>query len=418
VTLLPTQTSRPYDLLLYLLRSPSIFTPNLFSRLRAIQSVRSNQSFYHHRILPSPSPDDANVAQREGPEHKPSTPSTSPHPNSKARPLEGTTTEPVHVMFAIAMPVPPPPLHQRSSPATAHEPAITLANRELCVGVVSASLRVPVQYLNGERDKQPFGPRHNNTQEVTEVEDDGDYAHTIQSRLPRSEDPGHEYARSFVSSRHMYVGNYGDEGSSYLLHQTSSVSPSYWEDHGGPSGGGGGSVHGTHNSYLAPPSFHNRPSTLGQGRDELSSVSHRHPPSHRDPARSGESSYSPSQAHTPSVVSESVPPAQDSPPPSQPPPSAVSPPPPPLSSSLQPHVLANDFGPPSRLDEDVASRQTLRGPPGNAAGSNANRVSHLTNTTDTTTTITDVEGGYDADSDADRRLSLRPKSTIRRRAGS
>ena len=317
-----------------------------------------------------------------------------------------TATEPVQVMFVIAMPAAPHSLHPPISPVAAHGPTAPIANQELCIGVVSASLQVPVQYLKGRTDEQTVAIRHGNIRELVE-EEEGNYASTLHSRQVRSEDPGHEFARSFVSSRHMHVGNYGDEASSYTPHQTASASPSYWEDFGGATEGGGGSTHDTHNSYLAPPSLQYRSSAQSHGHDDLSSIGNQQ---HNHPAGAGESSgYPASGAYMPSIVSANAPPPPETSGPLRP---LVSPP-----LSTQPRTLATDIDHPSGLSGDTVNRESHSAGE-EPAGLAAHRVSQFTSTTDTTASATDVEGGYDADADAGRRLSLKSRGSARRRAGS
>jgi hypothetical protein len=407
MTLLPTLTSQPHDLLLYLLRSPSILTSNLFSRLRAVQFVRSNPTQYNHRLLPPSASHQSLNRGQQSIAHKTSVSSISSHPKPKDKSSGMTATEPVQVMFVIAMPAAPRSLHRPISPVAAPEPTAPIANQELCIGVVSASLQVPVQYLKGGTDEQAVAIRHGNMQELVEEEEEGNYASTLHSRQVRSEDPGHEFARSFVSSRHMHIGNYGDEASSYMPHQTASASPSYWEDLGGATEGGGGSTHDTHNSYLAPPSLHYRPSAQSHGHDDLSSRGNQQ---HNHPARAGElSEHPPSGTHAPSIISVNAPPLPEA---SGPPLSSVSPP-----SSTQPRALVTDVDRSSGVPGDTSNQESHQ-TEDEQAGLAAHRVSQYTSTTDTTVAATDVEGGYDADADAGRRLSLKSRGTARRRAGS
>jgi hypothetical protein len=408
MTLLPTLTSQPHELLLYLLRSPSIFTSNLFPRLRAVQFVRSNPTQYNHRLRP---PSASHQSQNRGQQsitHKTSVSSTSSHPKAKDKSSEMTSTEPVQVMFVIAMPAAPLSLRPPISPVSSHEPTAPMANQELCIGVVSASLQVSVQYLKGRTDEQTVAIRHGNMRELVE-EEEGNDASTLHSRQVRSEDPGHEFARSFISSRHMHVGNYGNEASSYTPYRTPSASSSYSEDLGGVTEGGGGSTHDTHNSYLAPPSVRYHPSAQSHGRGESSSIGNQQL---NPPARVGESpEYAPAGAYTPSVVSANAPPP---PPPEAPGPplSSVSPP-----LSTQPRTPVTDIGHLSGLSGDTVNRASHKTEEEDA-GLVAHRVSQYTSTTDTTASATDIEGGYDADADAGRRLSLKSRGTARRRAGS
>ena len=394
MALLPTPSTRPHELLLYLLRSPSILTSNIFSRLRAIRFVRSEQSHYPQRtVVPPTSTRSSQEPTMDGKN------SISSQVKRKEPPVE-IVTEPVQVMFVIAMPNPPPPVHARNSPSTAHEPVVPIANQELCIGALTASLQVPVQYIKGRRDDQVVGIRHGPVEVVAE-EEEGDYASTMRTRPPRSEDPGHEFAGSFVSSRRLYM-EYGDEGSSYMPHRTASAAPSYIEN----ATAAGGSTHETHNSYLAPPSFGY--GAYNHGPEDSSSIENHHHRYSREPARSQESSIPPSRTYTASIQSGDFPPATHSS--SLPPPSSLP------RSFLAPRVVViNDPDEPSVLHEET--EQQLHKSQSDQVDLAAHRVSQITSWTDTTASATDVEGGYEADAGGARRLSLRPRATNRRRGG-
>lgn len=392
MALLPTPSTRPHELLLYLLRTPSILTSNLFSRLKAIRYVRAEQSHLpQQHVAPPPS----HASQKN------SMSSTSIHSKHKDGLVE-VVKEPVQVMFVIAMPSPPPPVHVRNSPSTAHEPVVPIANQELCIGALTASLQVPVQYIKGRRDEQVVGIRHLPIEEIDEEE--LDYMSTIRTRPARSEDPGHEFAGSFVSSRRLY--DYGDEGSSYMPHPTASATPSFI---------GltvtGGSTHETHNSYLAPPSFNY--GAYNRGNEDSSSVENNIHRYSQEPRQSQESSYPPSRVYTPSLQSGDLPPRTH-----------TSSPPPLPSTSLPrsfaaPMVIISDPDEPTTLREEVEVEQEV-----NKAHAEepeidlmAHRASQFTAWTDTTASATDVDGGYEADAGGRRRLSMKPRGTNRRRGG-
>jgi hypothetical protein len=114
--------------------------------------------------------------------------------------------------------------------------------------------------------------------------------------------------------------------------------------------------------------------------------------------------------YTPSLVGLHAP---SSPPDASAPPASPTPPPLPL----QPRVLIGDPEPSLAAPGDMASQQS-HGSELDSLGLAAHRDSQFTSTTNTTASATDVEGGYDADADAGRRLSLKPRGATRRRAGS
>lgn len=392
MALLPTPSTRPHELLLYLLRSPSILTSNLFSRLRAIRFVRSNQSTYPQQHVAPP-------LTSQG--------STSGHSKHKVTTSE-VVAEPVQVMFVIAMPSPPPPVHMRNSQSTAHEPIAPIANQELCIGALDTSLQVPVQYIKGRRDEQVVGIRQGPTEEVIE-EEEGEYASTIHTRRPpRSEDPGHEFAGSFVSSRQLYIEEYGDEGSSYMPHQTASAAPSYLEGVTATIGSTH-ETHETHNSYLAPPSFNY--GAYNRGPEDSSSVENHYHRYSREPPHTHDSSYAPSRVYTPSLQSGDLPPrTHTSSPPHLAPPSTSLP----RSFHAPRIVFINDPDDANMLPEETS--QQLNKSHLDNVDLHAHRVSTITDWTDTTASATDVDGGYEADVGGQRRLSLRPRGTTRRRA--
>ncbi|KAG8830154.1 hypothetical protein FRC20_008481 [Serendipita sp. 405] len=116
----------------------------------------------------------------------------------------------------------------RSSPATAHETVLEVAEQELCLGAVDVLWRAPIRTADSEKQNE----------DEIEEEDEDYAASTIRTRL-QGHGPGP--SRSFISSRHINSYDYGEGASSYLPrgseshsratsnfdHQASNVDPNH-----------------------------------------------------------------------------------------------------------------------------------------------------------------------------------------------
>jgi hypothetical protein len=229
MTVAPPTTTHNHGLILYLFRTPSLFTSNLKERLRTIQWLRSKHS-------------NRQTEEKSGAASHSRTNSARP----SSVPQETVEIVQAEVTFVIAMPMAPPPA--RFSTATVLEPLLEVAGQEICLGSISTAWQRPpenVTTVPGNQSRLSW---------QTEDVGDEDFASTIRTRPAGP-------AQSIVSSQHLYAGDYGDEGSSYAMRPSGSFvyNGSGYETQASQLGPPSHQQHDQHsaanaNSFLSPPS--------------------------------------------------------------------------------------------------------------------------------------------------------------------
>ncbi|CAG8723192.1 16524_t:CDS:2, partial [Acaulospora colombiana] len=236
MTVAPPAKTHNHNLILQLFSTPAFFTSGFKERLKTIQWLRSNQ--------PNRQTEEKHGATSHSRTNRPSRPSSVPQ--------ETVEIVQAEVAFVIAMPMPPPPV--RFSSATMHEPLLEVAGQELCLGSISSAWQRPL-------DNAAAAVAANQSRLSWQTEDVEDFASTIRT-WPAGP------ARSIVSSRHLYVGDYGDEASSYAMRPSGSFVYS-------------GSGYDTQASQPAPSQQQHDQRSAAQANSLLSPPSRAYTPSQR-----------------------------------------------------------------------------------------------------------------------------------------
>ncbi|PVG01373.1 hypothetical protein CPB86DRAFT_781592 [Serendipita vermifera] len=344
MTVVPPTTTHNHNLILQLFRTHAFFTSGFRERIKTIQWLRSNQP----------------NRPTEGKSGTTSHSRTNRTPRPSSVPQETVETVQAEVTFVIAMPMAPPPA--RFSSATAHEPLLEVAGQELCLGSISSTWQRPPENTAAAVPANQY-----RLSWQTEDVGDEDFASTIRTRPAGP-------ARSIVSSRHLYVGDYGDEASSYAMRPSGSFVYS-------------GSGYETQASQLAPPSEqqHDQRSTTN-AHSLLSPPSRAFTPSQRS-------------VELPTVPAYMIPHIQ-------------------VTEPIDVEIASTPTDLPLTQDDHSSISSYGQELPRTQTTHEANTSTYLPSESASVLVTTDAEIGYDADADNERNQTLRPKKIVRKRIGS